>query len=107
MPSAIEISGFTPVSRSRSAQLLLQKRHHFDQLFRVLVADIVDPRRRSPGRPGKRNVIDQTQYYTAGIIDMGEIPAHPAMVKKLDRPALDNGLGEQENRHVAPAHRRP
>jgi hypothetical protein len=34
---------------------------------------------------------------------MGEIPAHPAMVKELDRPALDDGLGEQENRHVGPA----
>jgi hypothetical protein len=46
----------------------------------LLAADIVDPGRRSPGRSGKRNVIDQTQYYTAGIVDMGEIPAHPAMV---------------------------
>ena len=33
----------------RAAQLLLQKRHHVHQLFRVLVADIVDPRRRTPG----------------------------------------------------------
>jgi len=55
--------------------------------------------------PRDWNVIDQTQYYTAGIVDMGEIPVHPAMVKKLDRPALDNGLGEQENRHVGPAPR--
>jgi hypothetical protein len=31
-------------------------------------------------------VIDQMQYYTAGIVDMGEIPAHLAMVKKPDRP---------------------
>src|ERR1700744_2141154 len=67
-----------------TAQLLLEKGHHIHQVFRVLVADIVDPRRRSPGLSGNGNMIDQTQYYTAGIIDMGEIPPHSAMVKKLD-----------------------
>ena len=56
--------------------------------------------------PRDWNVIDQTQYYTAGNDDMGEIPAHPAMVKELDRPALDNGLREQENRHVGWPHDR-
>jgi hypothetical protein len=117
MLSAIDISGLRPVSRSKSLtsakvcgtspgcigsisftavrlQLLLQKRHHVDP--RMLTADIVDPGRRSPGRSGKRNVIGQTQYYTAGIVGMGEILAHPAMVKKLDCPTLDDRLCEQE-----------
>ena len=34
---------------------------------------------------------------------MGEIAAHLAMVKKLDRPAFDDRFGEQENRHVGPS----
>ena len=33
----------------RAAQLLLQKRHHMHQFFRMLIADIVDPRRRAAG----------------------------------------------------------
>jgi hypothetical protein len=53
------------------------------------------------------SVIDQTQYYTARIGDMGEIATHPvAMVKKLDRRALDDGLGKWEialRRRLQPA----
>src|SRR4051794_24563185 len=48
-------------------------------------------------------MIDQTQYYTACIIDMGKVTAHPAMVKKLDGRALDNGFCKQKNSHVGSA----
>ena len=74
------------------------------QLFRVLVADIVDPRRRAAGVICiAGNVIDNARYYTDNVIDMGEIAAHLAMVKKLDRRAFEDRLGKQENRHVGPA----
>src|ERR1700704_3994425 len=45
----------------RAAQLLLQKSHHMHELFRVMITDIVDLRRRASVALGK--VIDKAQYY--------------------------------------------
>src|ERR1700733_13076333 len=56
----------------RPAQLLLQQRHQNHQLFRVLVADILDSRRRTPGG-GLWNLIDQPQDDTGDVADMGEV----------------------------------
>src|SRR5450432_3860876 len=88
----------------RAAQRLLQKFYYISKLFRVVIADIVNPRRRTARAPIVcRNVIDKTQYYTGDVVDMGEVAAHSAMVKELDRLALDNRPGEQKNRHIGPS----
>src|ERR1700733_13404659 len=58
----------------RPAQLLLQQRHQNLQFFRVWVADIVDPRRWSPGGR-RRNVIDQPRYDTGHVADISEVAA--------------------------------
>src|SRR3981081_329792 len=79
----------------RAAQLLLQKRHHMHEFFRTVVADIIDPRRRATGIVDG-DAIDQSQYYTGYVIDMGEVAAHLAMVKELDRRTRDNRPGEQK-----------
>ena len=73
----------------RAAQLLLQQRHHMGKLFRVVIADIVNSRRRTAPAPViGGNLLDQSQYYTGDVVDMGEVAAHVAMVKELDRLAL-------------------
>src|ERR1700694_1475662 len=79
----------------RAAQLLLQNCHQMDKLFRVMVTDIVELRRgtlRASIICG--NAIDKARYYTGNVIDIGEVAAHPAMVKKLDRPAFNDRLGK-------------
>ena len=70
------------------------------QLFRVVIADIVDPGAGTPDpacrhRPSG-NTIDQPRYYPADVVDVGEIAAHLAMVEQLDRRAFEDRLGKQE-----------
>src|SRR6185295_5922636 len=50
-----------------------------------------------------RNVVDQAQYDRHRIVDIGEVAAHLAVVKELDRYTLEDGPGEQEISHVWPA----
>src|SRR6266436_1837201 len=86
----------------RAAQLLLQQRHQVHKLFRVVVADIVEPRRGTPGALSG-NPIHKARYYTGNVIDIGEVAAHLAMVKKPDRLAFNDCLGKQKHRHVGPS----
>src|ERR1700694_1236456 len=73
----------------RAAQLLLQQCNNVDKLFRVVIADIIDPRRRAPEASAiSGDIIDKVRYYTGNVIDMGEIAPHPAMIKELDRRAF-------------------
>jgi hypothetical protein len=37
------------------------------------------------------------------VVDVGEVPCHPAVVVDLDGPAFEHGLGELEQRHVRAA----
>jgi hypothetical protein len=39
------------------------------------------------------------------IVDVGEVALHVAVVEDVDRPAFEDRLGEQEQRHVGPAPR--
>src|ERR1700688_244738 len=74
------------------------------KLFGVVIADVVDARRRVPSIPAIRgNAIHKLQYYTSHVIDMSEVTAHPAMVKQPDRGAFDNRFGKQKNRHIGPS----
>src|SRR6202165_877237 len=87
----------------RAAQLLLQQLHHVYKLFRTVIAHIIDPRRRTPRAfVMSGNAAHKAQYYTGNVIDMGEIAAHPAMVKKLDWRAFDTRLDKQKNCHIGP-----
>src|SRR6266481_5688404 len=88
----------------RAAQLLLQQRHQVHKLFRVVIADIVEPRRRSPrALVSCGNAIHEARYYTGDVIDIGEVAAHLAMVKQPDWLAFNDRLGKQKNRHVGPS----
>src|SRR6266436_5262089 len=88
----------------RAAQLLLQQRHQVHKLFRAVITDIVEPRRRMPrALISYGNTIHKARYYTGDVIDIGEVAAHLAMVKKPDRFALHNRLGKQKNRHIGPS----
>src|SRR3954462_12809676 len=73
-----------------NSQLFLQNRYDVHQLFRAMIADIVDPGRRAIGFPRLRirDMIDQAQYDTSGVVDIGKVPAHPAMIKEPDWRAL-------------------
>src|SRR5258705_3267317 len=83
-----------------STQLLLQKGHHTHKLFRMMIPDIVELRRRTTII--SRNAIDKTRYYTASVIDIGKVAAHLAIIKKLNRPAFNDRLGKQKNCHIGP-----
>src|SRR5260370_38942163 len=75
----------------RAAQLLLQQRHQVHKLFRAVITDIVEPRRGTPrALISYGNTIHKARYYTGDVIDIGEVAAHLAMVKKPDRFALHN-----------------
>ena len=39
------------------------------------------------------------------VIDVGEVSSHPAIVVDVNRPAFQDGLGEDKQRHVRPAPR--
>src|SRR4029077_17879351 len=76
------------------------------ELFRVTIADIVNPRRRTGRRPAiRRSLVGKAQDDPGYIIDIGKVAPHPAMVKELDRSALEDRLGEQEHRHIGPSPR--
>src|SRR5258708_36592812 len=77
------------------------------EIFRPIIADIVDPRRRTAALPFRASwhVIDQPQYAMRDVVDIGEVALHLAMVKERDRRALHDRLGEQIDRHVRPAPR--
>src|SRR6266478_4911831 len=88
----------------RATQLLLQQRHHVHKLFRAVMTDIVEPRRRTPrALISCGNAIDEARYYTDNVIDIGEVAAHLAMVKKPNRLAFNDGLGKQKNCHIGPS----
>src|SRR5271166_6030779 len=66
-----------------------------------MVADIVNPGRRTPrGCNVSGSTTDEARYYTSDVIDMGEVAAHPAMVKKPNRLAFNDRPCERENRHI-------
>jgi hypothetical protein len=48
----------------------------------MMIADIVDPRRRMPRAAIFGDAIHQAQYDTGDVIDMGEVAPHRAMVKE-------------------------
>src|SRR6476646_3593509 len=79
----------------RAAQLPLQNCHDMREFFRAMIPDIVELCRRS-ARASLIcwNAIDKARYYTGDVIDIGEVSAHLAMVKQLDRPAFNDRLGE-------------
>ena len=128
-PSSIEVCGLKPVSRIRSAtsakvsghvsglhrqhlldrraaQFLLQNRYHMHEVFRTIVADIVNPApARRPRRASRGGLVDQSQYDARHVVDIGKVAPHPAMVKEPDRGALNDRLGEQEDRHIGPSPR--
>src|SRR5246127_4740917 len=70
----------------------------------MMIADIVDLcRHMSRALVTCGTTIDKARYYTANVVDIGEVATHLAMVKKLDRPAFDDRLGKQKNRHIGPS----
>src|SRR4051794_37633913 len=86
-----------------ATQLLLQQTHHVQELFRPLVTDIVDPRRRRPRASAAfGDTVHEAHYDTGDVVDMGEVAAHVAMVKEPDRGPLHDRIGEQEDRHIRP-----
>src|ERR1700726_1595963 len=76
-------------------EFLLKQRYDMDQIFRMAVADVVDfPRRGAGRRVGLRTIpvgsalrrgVDEANDRLADVIDIGEIPPHPAMVEEPDR----------------------
>src|SRR5260370_41342196 len=73
----------------RAAQLLLQQRHQVHKLFRVVIADIVEPRRGTPGALiGSGNPIHKARYYTGNVIDIGAGAPPLATRKQPDRLAF-------------------
>ena len=52
-----------------------------------------------------RGLVDQLQYDTRHIVNMGKVAPHPAMVKEPDRRPFHDRFGKQENRHIGPSPR--
>ena len=80
------------------------------QLYRTVVADVVDPVRGTTGagvgsiaipveiRLGQ--VMHDPVNSLDDIVDEGEIPLHFTVVEDIDRFPLKDRLGEEEQRHV-------
>src|SRR3546814_15852411 len=79
----------------------------FGKLFGAVIPDVVKPvRRRETTRLlavvvfGR--VIERQDDAVDDIVDEGEITKHVAVIIDVDRPALENRLGEFPDRHVGP-----
>src|SRR5882757_11002362 len=85
----------------RPAKLLFQYCDHVCQLFRTIVADIVNfPGRgaagwirpaRIPIGPSRRRTIDEANHGLADVVGEGKIAPHLAMVEELDRRTCEDG----------------
>jgi hypothetical protein len=64
------------------------------ELFRAVIANIVNPRRHTARAIIRKKMADQARYDAGHIVDRGEIPAHIAMVKlstpTTSRPSASN-----------------
>src|SRR5712691_571174 len=99
----------------RLADGLLDQPHDLGDLDRLAVADIVHVPGRAaggrirglprPSRVRRRGLWHEPYDRFDHVVDIGEVPAHLAVVEQLDRPALHDGIREQPHGHVRPAPR--
>ena len=99
--------------RGRASQALLDQGDHFQQLDRLIVADVVDaiggvaragigPRLLHCGS-GCGGAVQHAEHALDDVVDVGEVPPHPAVIENVDRPAGENRPREEEQGHVGPA----
>mmetsp|Transcript_59449 Transcript_59449/g.140639 ORF Transcript_59449/g.140639 Transcript_59449/m.140639 type:complete len:306 (+) Transcript_59449:1652-2569(+) len=96
-----------------AAHRLLDRLDEAHQLDGRMVADVEHAvgragagrvsRVRVVGRVGRRGAVQHPHDAFGDVVDVGEVADHLAVVEHVDRPPLDDGLGEQEQRHVRPA----
>src|SRR5947209_16623491 len=77
------------------------------QLFRAMIADIVDARRNAACLfvPAAGNTVDQLRYDADRVLDICEVAAHPAVIEKPDRGSFNDSPCEQKDRHIGPSPR--
>src|SRR6266542_1884720 len=95
-----------------ASRRLLDQAQDLADINRAAVADVVEaPRRAAAGklrmlaRPlwiALRRAVEDPQHGFRRIVDIGEIPPHPAMVEQRNRASLEYGGGEPPHRHVGP-----
>ena len=47
--------------------------------------------------------VEHLHHAFGNVVDIGEVAHHLAVIEDVDRPALEDRLGEQEQRHIRPA----
>src|SRR6266849_3066219 len=102
MPSSMDVSGRKPMSRVRSptsAKVSVTSPGCIGNISFTAVR----PNSFSNSATSCGNAIQEARYYTGNVIDIGEVAAHLAMVKKPDRPAFNDRPGKQENCHIGPS----
>src|ERR1700733_14886813 len=82
-----------------SSECVLEHGNEFGQLFRTVIAEIVQRVRRTSGW----RTIQHTQDAVHDVIDISEIAPHLTMVENRDRLARKDRAGGDEKGHVRPS----
>src|SRR5215469_14307620 len=88
----------------RAAEQPLENGDEFEELFWMVIAEIVDAVG-DPVRPLRRRAVMRRDRTGDDVVDIGEVARHPALVKDLDRLASQNRPCEQISRHIRAAPR--
>src|SRR5271166_5386655 len=84
-----------------AASRLFNDRDELQQVFRLVIAEVVKPVRwLIPGPARVGGAIMRSDRASNDVVYIGEITRQLPLVEDLNRPALKNCLGEQPSRHV-------